>query len=158
MYQMKIKLVWSIYFIAAGSHPEPQSCQTLLSVCIISFPTSLIFKGTTVFLSRHLAERTDEMKWGSRGQKLPQRLRVNGRVVRASGRTLQTRSCRLWCFEGMWKTAREIQIHSPSNWLFSCISERHSLAGADSYCFLLLPLWVGGKEMWGKDAAFGAWR
>lgn len=158
MYQMKIKLVWSIYFIAAGSHPEPQSCQTLLSVCIISFPTSPIFKGTTVFLSRHLAERTDEMKWGSRGQKLPQRLRVNGRVVRASGRTLQTRSCRLWCFEGMWKTAREIQIHSPSNWLFSCISERHSLAGADSYCFLLLPLGVGGKEMWGKDAAFGAWR
>lgn len=158
MYQMKIKLVWSIYFIAAGSHPEPQSCQTLLSVCIISFLTSPIFKGTTVFLSRHLAERTDEMKWGSRGQKLPQRLRVNGRVVRASGRTLQTRSCRLWCFEGMWKTAREIQIHSPSNWLFSCISERHSLARADSYCFLLLPLGVGGKEMWGKDAAFGAWR
>lgn len=64
MYQMKIKLVWSIYFIAAGSHPEPQSCQTLLSVCIISFPTSPIFKGTTVFLSRHLAERTDgRMKW-----------------------------------------------------------------------------------------------
>lgn len=128
-----------------------------VAVCTLSFPTSPFLKETTVFLSRHLAERRDEAKWGWWGQE--RRLRMSDRRVRASGRrTPQTRSCRLWCSEGMWKAAREIQIHSPGNWLFSCISERHSLAGADSYCFLLLPLRVGAKEMWGKEAPFGGWR
>lgn len=65
-------------------------------------------------------------------------------------------SCRLWCLESRWKAARELQIHSPHNWLFSCIAERHSLAAADSHCFLLQLWGVGAKEMWGREAALGA--
>ena len=108
-----------------------------------------------VFLSRHLVERMDEAKCGWWGQELPQRFGMSDRMVRTSGRrALQTCSWRLWSLEGMWKAAREIQIHSPGNWLFSCISERHSLVGLIaivSFCCL----WgVEAKEMWGKDAAF----
>lgn len=42
-----------------------------VAVCTLSFPTSPFLKETTVFLSRHLAERRDEAKRGWWGQELP---------------------------------------------------------------------------------------
>lgn len=130
-----------------------------VAVCTLSFPTSPFLRKQQSFFPDTLRKGGMKQREAGEGRSCRRRLRMSDRRVRASGRrTPQTRSCRLWCSEGMWKAAREIQIHSPGNWLFSCISERHSLAGADSYCFLLLPLGVGAKEMWGKDAAFGGWR
>lgn len=109
-----------------------------------------------VFLSRHLVERMDEAKCGWWGQELPQRFGMSDRMVRTSGRrALQTCSWRLWSLEGMWKAAREIQIHSPPLIDYSAASRKTQFGGGDSCCFLLLPLrGVEAKEMWGKDAAF----
>lgn len=142
--KMKIRIVWGVYFLAPGPCPQPPSCQVVLSApCLLS--NWSLFKETVVFLSRHLVERMEETKRGWWGREL---------VLDSGRRAPQLQACRLGCCEGLWTRARETEIPWPSNWLFSCISERPMLAGTDSYCFLLLPLGVEAKEVWGKDAAF----
>ena len=148
MYQNENKTCLKYPFHSSWSLPWATKLPNV-AVCTLCFPTGPFLKGTMVFLSRRLGGKDGWSKRGWWGQELPQRLRVSGRMVRVSG-LLQT-----LMFWRHVKAAREIRIHSSCNWLFSCSAERHSLAQADSYCFLLLPLGVGAKEMWGKDAALG---
>lgn len=125
------------------------------AVCAVS-PFQLPFPGNNGLSFQTRNVRMGEAKlWVGDGRSCLGGLGwVTDRMLRRSGRrALQTCSWRSLSLEGTWKAAREkTQIHSPSNWLFSCISETHSLVGLTA--IVSFGGWSGGVR-W-KLRKFGA--
>lgn len=146
---MKIKLVESIYFTAPSPRPEPQSCQMVLSA--LSSSPRVPLKEQWPFFPEAQAARGKG--WWSKEAR-------RAGAASGSGWVAGWWGCPGSCLLGAMKAGGRQPgkfTHSARN-LFRGISERHNWAGADSYCFLLLPGRVGAREIWGRDAAFRGWR
>lgn len=145
--KMNIKLAESLLFPSSPSSPWATKLPNG-AVCTLSFPM-VPLKEQWSFFPDAPPSATGKGWWSKEARRAGAALGSGW----GAGWWEYPGSCPLRCCEGMWTAAREIQRHSPHNWLFSCIWAR-----ADNHCFLLLPLRVRAREIWGRDAAFRGWR